>query len=41
VLYQKGVPNQVAKAGVNAVTVIPCNSFEHEFGVLALHPSGI
>jgi hypothetical protein len=32
--FEKGVPNQVAKAGVNAVTVIPCNSFEHEFGVL-------
>lgn len=32
--FQKGVPNQVAKAGVNAVTVIPCNSFEGEFGVL-------
>ena len=32
--FQKGVPNQVAKAGINAVTVIPCNSFEHDFGVL-------
>lgn len=32
--HEKGVPNQVAKAGVNAVTVVPCNSFEHEFGVL-------
>ena len=28
------MPNQVAKAGANAVTVIPCNSFEGEFGVL-------
>ena len=30
----KGVPYQVAKAGVNAVTVIPCNSVGPEFGVL-------
>jgi hypothetical protein len=31
----KGVPYQVAKAGAKVVTVLPCNSFEEEFGVLA------
>jgi hypothetical protein len=30
----KGVPYQVAKAGANVVTVIPCNSVGPEFGVL-------
>src|SRR5262249_46465456 len=30
----KGVPYQVAKSGANVVTVIPCNSFEKEYGVL-------
>jgi hypothetical protein len=30
----KGVPYQVAKAGVNVVTVIPLNSFEKDFGVM-------
>ncbi|MEO7190182.1 MAG: hypothetical protein ABI051_03930 [Vicinamibacterales bacterium] len=31
----KGVPYQVAKAGANVVTVIPCNSYEENFGDLA------
>ncbi len=30
----KGVAYQVAKSGANVVTVIPCNSFEKEYGVL-------
>jgi len=30
----KGVPYQVAKAGANVVTVIPCNGVGPEFGVL-------
>jgi hypothetical protein len=30
----KGVPYQVAKAGVNVVTVIPLNSFEKDYGVM-------
>lgn len=30
----KGVPYQVAKAGADVVTVIPCNSYGPEFGVL-------
>jgi hypothetical protein len=30
----KGVPYQVAHAGINVVTVIPCNSAGPEFGVL-------
>jgi hypothetical protein len=30
----KGVPYQVAKAGIDVVTVIPCNSVGPEFGVL-------
>ena len=30
----KGVPYQVAKAGVNVVTVVPVNSFEKEYGVM-------
>jgi hypothetical protein len=31
---EKGVPYQVAKAGVNVVTVVPLNSFEKDFGVM-------
>jgi hypothetical protein len=31
----KGVPYQAAKAGNQAVTVVPCNKFADEFGVLA------
>src|SRR5262249_27095648 len=31
--YTKGVPYQVASAGDDVVTVIPCNSFENDFGV--------
>jgi hypothetical protein len=30
----KGVPYQVAKAGVKVVTVVPLNSFEKDFGVM-------
>lgn len=30
----KGVPYQVRKAGIDVVTVFPCNSFEKEFGDL-------
>jgi hypothetical protein len=32
--WLKGVPYQVARSGKDVVTVVPCNSFEKEFGIL-------